>query len=72
MEWADHLREAIGRQEPRHQCDRTAAESALRTSLPADYKEMCRRFGPGCYSWYTHLLTDHGTDSLLLAWHRLV
>lgn len=80
VQWVDRLQEATGWREPRRQGDWTAAESALGTSLPADYKELCERFGsgyfssshfgPGDFSWNLWVMPDQGYDRLLSGWQQ--
>lgn len=80
MEWVDRLQEATGWQEPRWECDWEAIESALGTSLPTDYKELCDRFGsgyfssshfrPGDFTWNLWMMPDRGYDALLPGWQK--
>ncbi|GHE62113.1 hypothetical protein GCM10014715_14610 [Streptomyces spiralis] len=72
MEWLDRLQEATGWQGPRYACDWAGAEAELGTALPADWKELWARFGPGSFSYYLFALRDgEGTDSLLHFWRGL-
>jgi len=82
VQWVDRLREATGWREPRWECDWTATESALGTSLPTDYKELCDRFGSGYFSssrfgpddvsWNLWVMPDHGYPPLLRNWQKSV
>jgi hypothetical protein len=78
MQWVDRLQEATGWRE----CDWAATESTLGTSLPADYKEICERFGsgyfssshfkPGDPSWSLWVRPDHGYDAMLRGWQKTI
>lgn len=82
MEWVDRLQEATGWQEPRWECDWEAIESALGTSLPTDYKELCDRFGsgyfssshfrPGDFTWNLWVKPGRGYSALLPDWQKNV
>jgi hypothetical protein len=82
MQWVDRLQEATGWQEPRRECDWPAAESTLGTSLPADYKEICERFGPGYFSsshfksgdpsWNLWIMPDRGYNPLVPDWQKTI
>lgn len=69
MQWVDLLQDLTGWWEPRWECDWTETEAALGTSLPSDYKELCARFGPGCFAEYLMVLADRGPGrESMLAW----
>lgn len=75
VQWVDRLQEATGWREPGWECDWSAVESALGTSLSADYKELCDRFGSGYFSsshfkpgdvtWNLWVMPGRGYDPLL-------
>lgn len=72
MHWTDRLQETTGWNGPRRECDWTALESALGTSLPTDWKELFVRFGPGSFSSYVFALQNgEGMDSVLHHWRTL-
>ena len=73
MQWVDELQAATGWQGPRYETKWTVTEAELGVALPADYKEMVTRFGPGQFSSFFNVLLDDngGTDSLLSLWRRL-
>lgn len=73
MEWVDRLQELTGWQRRSWECDWEETEAVLGLSLPADYKEMCSKFGPGAfsdgYSDHVSVLADHGPPGTsLLSW----
>lgn len=74
-EWIDRLLELTGWHQPRWECEWTETEARLGVSLPADYKELCARFGPGIFAEdYLTVLADEraGRDSLLRWWQGMV
>lgn len=50
--------------------DWQAAEAALGTALPRDYKEIIDVFGPGSFDGYVDLLVPNGQVLDLIAWSR--
>jgi hypothetical protein len=74
-QWVDRLLELTGWDQPRWECEWGETEAELGVSLPADYKELCARFGPGTFAEdYLTVLADQraGRDSLLRWWQGLV
>ncbi|WP_247663086.1 hypothetical protein [Micromonospora sp. U21] len=73
MNWTDRIVDATGwRQEP-IDGDGGDVESELGATLPTDYQELCRRFGPGSFSAYLYVLpptAEQGSTSLLGTWQR--
>ncbi|MFF4350226.1 hypothetical protein [Streptomyces sp. NPDC001530] len=67
--WAQRLAAATG-WETRHQSriDWTAAESALGTALPNDYKEIADLFGAGSFDGYLDLLVPGALATNLVTW----
>jgi hypothetical protein len=69
--WAERLC-AITSWEPRDRpaVDWQAAEAALGTALPQEYKEIVDVFGPGSFDGYVNLLVPNGTVLDLIDWSR--
>lgn len=72
MDWVNRLQEATGRHGPRREDAWAGAESELGTPLPADWKDLWSRFGPGSFSSYVFPLRDgEGRDFPLHWWRSL-
>lgn len=65
MSWVDRLLEVTGWRESEWVCDWSEVESELGVSLPSEYKELCRRFGPGYFSDYIRVMFDRGEEGML-------
>lgn len=66
--WVDRLQGITGWQEDLWECDWSETEEALGVELPLDYKELCRRFGPGYFSDRIRILLDRGDEGILSGW----
>ncbi|MFI5488465.1 hypothetical protein [Micromonospora echinaurantiaca] len=74
LTWIDRIIDVTGwRHEPADSVGWEQAEAELGVALPADFKELCRRFVPGSFYAYLDLLrptNEHRSRDLLAAWTR--
>ncbi|MFI6257891.1 hypothetical protein ACIBCL_17565 [Micromonospora zamorensis] len=74
LTWIDRLIDVTGwHQEPEDGAGWEQVESTLGLVLPSDFKELCRRFAPGAFYAYLHLLRPTGDHAqpLLRTWASL-
>jgi hypothetical protein len=62
MRWTERIVEATRWHGDPDDTGWEQVETALGTALPADFKELCRRFGPGAFSAYLTLFRPDDED----------
>lgn len=63
--WVDRLQGITGWRGEGWECNWSDTETVLGVALPSDYKELCRRFGPGYFSDYIRVMFDRGEEGVL-------
>jgi hypothetical protein len=75
LPWIDRIIEVTGwRHDPEDGAGWEEVEADLGAALPADFKELCRRFVPGTFMAHLDLLrptTDYNSTSLLEWWNSI-
>ncbi|MEH0821497.1 MULTISPECIES: hypothetical protein [unclassified Micromonospora] len=72
LRWIDRIIDVTGwHQKPEDGAGWEQAEAEIGVALPSDFKELCRRFMPGSFYAYLHLLRstgEHESRDLLQMW----
>ncbi|WP_346535445.1 hypothetical protein [Micromonospora sp. DPT] len=72
LTWIDRIIDVTGwHQQPEDGTGWERVEAEIGVALPSDFKELCRRFMPGSFYAYLHLLrstAEHASGELLQMW----